>query len=985
MHYTHLNIKSHYTLLNSLLKVDTIIDLCTQNNFSAVSVCDVNSTFGLSELYYKCKDIKPLLGVELVFNSDNIILYAKNYSGLEAIYYLTSLVNSNKLQLDDIYKFASDLVCIITKKSSAYLEYSNSGKSQIIKEMRFQFKDVYFIDDTFDTDVIKYCLDTKTKPVYAPLINYSNYNDKKYFDLLCAIKNNEMYIRDNNGKRSYFLSYSEVSQVATEAMLSNVKEIIDTCNVVIPNDMLIPKYNSEFDSDSYLLSLCKKGLEKRIGCLDEKYVSRLKYELSVICKMGFSDYFLIVYDYVKFAKNSDVAVGAGRGSAASSLVAFVLGITEVDPIKYNLLFERFLNPERLSLPDIDVDFEDVRRDEVVNYLILKYGKNNVGAISTFSTFTSKQVLRDCAKAFGMNSVEIKYLTSSINPNFTLKQNYSFSAEFRENIDKEVNNEMIYQYALKLEGLNRHNSLHAAGVVISSDSLLKKIGVLANERVNALCATMDNLEKMGLIKMDLLGLRNLSILKSILNEIEKQHGVYIDIYSIDLEDSKVLQLFSTGNTSGIFQFESMGMQALLRKLKPGRFMDLVIANALHRPGPMEYIDEFVARAHGKRFSYVHDSLEYILSETYGIIVFQEQIMQVAKEVASFSYAQADILRSAMSKKDEKKLISQKQMFLDGCVANGYGLEVATKIFDDILKFANYGFNKAHAVSYSLIGYTLGYLKCYYPNIFNVALMNNSISNHKKIFHYINECRVSGIKIVGIDVNKSKDWFFLDTSMIVMPLTLVKGVNKVVCESIIKERVNGLFTSFHNFVVRMAKYDIKQSVIENLVFANAFDCLNEEHNKKSQIHSIEGILDMFAFDSDISIVGEEFVYTKLDEYTTQELVNFERDVLGFNFSLHPTSIYTDKMQVTSLNMKEYVNHNVQMILYVENVRKIKTKNGDDMAFVSCSDIYGIIETVCFPRFMQKYNVEKGSVIYAYGKVEYRNDKCQLIMENIKVRSD
>ncbi len=985
MSYTHLNIKSHYTLLNSLLTIDDIIDLCVQNNFSAASVCDVNSTFGLSELYYKAKTIKPLLGVELEFDNDNYILYAKNYHGLEALYYLTSLVNKQKLTPEIIFEFANHLVCIVTRKSKCFYEYINSGDIKRVTDLRYHFKDVYFNDNHFDSETIKFCLDSKVKPLYAPLVNYSNYNDKKYFDLLSAIKNNEKYLRDNTGFRSYFLSYGEVSQFANETMLANVAEIISMCNVVIPSEVLIPKYNEEFDSDQLLISLCRKGLQKRIGSLNDQYVSRLKYELQVICEMGFADYFLIVYDYVKYAKKIGIVVGAGRGSAAGSLVAFVLGITEIDPIKYNLLFERFLNPERVSLPDIDVDFEDVRRDEVVSYLVGKYGVNKVGAISTFSTFTSKQVLRDCAKAFGKNSVEIKYLTASVNPMMTLKQNYSSSTDFRQYVDSDVTNEMVYQYALRLEGLVRHNSLHAAGIVISNESLYQKIGVISNERVNAICATMDNLEKMGLIKMDLLGLRNLSILRTILNEIEKQHGVIIDIYSIDLEDQKVLELFSSGNTSGIFQFESLGMQSLLRKLKPSKFMDLASANALHRPGPMENIDEFVARAHGKRFSYIHESLQYILSETYGIIVFQEQIMQVAKEVASFTYAQADILRSAMSKKDGEKLISQKQLFIDGGVKNGYSLDVVESIFDDILKFANYGFNKAHAVSYSLIGYVLGYMKCYYPKIFNVALMNNAISNHKKVFQYINECRMNGMEIAGIDINYSEAVFCIKQERVVMPLTLVKGVNNVICELIFKERLKDRFSSFHNFVTRMAKYEIKQSVIENLVYANAFASLHEEFSKKSQINAIEGILDMFAFDSVGTIVDSEFVYTKFDEFTTQELVDYERAVLGFNFSLHPTSLYASKMEVTTLNISEYVNHNVQMILYVDNVRKIKTKKGDDMAFVSCSDIYGIIEAVCFPRFMQKYNVEKGNVIYVYGKVEYRNDRIQLIMENIKIRSD
>lgn len=982
MKYSHLNIKSHYTLLDSLLKIEDIINLSKNHSFSAVCLCDINSTFGLSELYYKNKNLKSILGVELEFNFDNYILYAKNYQGLKSIYNLTSLVNAKKLTVQDILDNSSNLVCLLTPKSKVYLDYINKGEKRSAINLTLHFNNLYFMCDEFDNDKVRFCLENKIKPVYASQVKYASYNDKKYYDLLVAIKKGQNYLRDKFGKREYFYSYDEVCQFATTEMLQNIDEIIGMCNVEIPGEMLIPNYSEQYNSEELLVSLCKHGLQKRIKVLNDVYIKRLKYELNTICKMGFANYFLIVYDYVKYAKSIGILVGAGRGSAAGSLVAYVLGITEVDPIKFNLLFERFLNPKRINLPDIDVDFEDTKRDDVVSYLVEKYGSSKVGAISTFSTFTSKQVLRDCAKAFGKNSVEIKYLTASINPNFSLKNNYSNVSEFRQLIDSDVNNEMIYQYALRLEGIARHNSIHAAGIVISKSDLYSKIGMLKQDRCNAICATMENIESMGLIKMDLLGLRNLTILNEILGEINKTYNVSIDIYNLNLEDSKVLELFESGNTSGIFQFESAGMQTLLRKLKPKKFMDLVTANALHRPGPMEYIDEFVARAHGKRFSYIDESLQYILEETYGIIVFQEQIMQLANKVANFSYAQADILRSAMSKKDSDKLIGQKQLFIEAGIANGYSLDIVNRVFEDILKFANYGFNKAHAVSYSMIGYILGYMKCYYPSIFNVALMNSSISNHNKILKYINECRVNNMEIVGVNINTSIDKFFVHNEKLVMPLTLVKGISKLICKSIEEERNNRLFDSFHDFVMRMAKYNIKQSHIENLIFANAFSGVTS-HNKKTLIKSVEGIIEMVEFDS--LILTEEFVYGKFVEYPPAELINYEKAVLGFNFSLHPTSIYTSKMEMSTLNVRDYVNHNVRMFLYVESIRVVKTKKGDNMAFLSCSDVYGTIDAVCFPKTYENYKVSKGDIIYVYGKLEYRNDRVQLIMENIKVRSD
>ncbi len=983
MQFTHLNTKSHYSLLNSILKVEDIINHSINNGFLAVSLCDVNTTFGLHELYFKAGDIKPLLGVELSFDSDSYILYAKNYQGLQNIYYLTSLVNKGELTREIFFEYSNNLICILNAKSRAYVDYYNNSDSNLLEQLQLTFGNLYFISTFQNEDLISFCKTFNLKMLFGHEVKYGMYSDKKYYDLLLAIKNGENYIRDNSGERTYFYTNEEVRQNVSKEILMNTKEIITSCDVVIPSEVLIPVYSKEHDSKQLLYALCKRGMSKRFVKIEERYIERLKYELDVICSMGFADYFLIVYDYIKYAKNNDILVGAGRGSAASSLVSYVLGITEIDPLKYNLLFERFLNPERISWPDIDIDFEDERRDEVVEYVRNKYGDEYVGAISTFSTFASKQVIRDSAKAFGKNSVEIKYLTEHINPMISLKANYKQNDDFKMKIDEDVSNERIYQYALKLEGLVRHNSIHAAGVVVSNQVLDKTVGILPSEKIKPICATMDYIENMGLIKMDFLGLRNLTLLKSILKMVEEQHSEKIDIYKINFEDEKVLSLFAAANTTGIFQFESAGMRNLLRKLKPQKFLDLASANALHRPGPMDNIDEFVERAHGKRFTYIHDNLEEILSQTYGIIVYQEQIMEIARVVASFSYAKADILRSAMSKKNMEKLANQKSEFIASGVANGYELEIVEEIFESILKFANYGFNKAHAVSYSVIGYILGYLKCYYPNIFIVSLMNNSIASSKKIFDYINECRVQNIEITGLDINRSLEEFYIDDNKIVMPLLLVKGINRAIANEIVTERKNGAFKSFRDFVVRMS--ELKPTIIENLVYANAFENLNEKESKKSLVFATPKIIDIKQSSLGQTLFQEEFYYTKIEEYTTTELVKLEKDVLGFNFSLHPTSLYINKMQVNTLNLNEYLNKRVQMVLYVESIKTIKTKRGDDMAFVKCSDIYGMVEAVCFPRVLKKSTIASGDLIYVYGKIDKRNDKYQLVIDNFKVRSE
>lgn len=986
MEFVHLNIKSHYTLMSSLLTIDNIVELSKKNDFNAVSLCDKNSTFGLNELYFKSAGLKPLLGVELEFLNDSYILYAKNYEGLQNIYYLTTLVNKGELTYELFFENVGNLICILNEKSKVYGQFlRNADVSSYIDNISVKFENIYFISTYEDKDALEFCRIYGLKKLYGYEVVYEKYSDKKFCDLLKAIKNNENYIRTNEGKNYNYLSKDEIRDVIDNEIVQNTREVISLCNVEIPDNKLIPVFDENIDSKEYLLALCKKGLSLRIPSMDQEYIDRLKYELGVINGMNFADYFLIVYDYVKFAKTNGILVGAGRGSAAGSLVAYVLGITDIDPIKYDLLFERFLNPDRISWPDIDIDFEDTRRDEVVKYVASKYGKEYVGAIATFSTFASKQVMRDCAKAFGKNTADIKYLTEHISSLSSLKKNYSNSSKFRNIIDGDAENERIYQYALRLEGLVRHVSVHAAGVVIASNPIDKMIGYVEGYDINTIAASMDNLEKMGLIKMDFLGLRNLTLLRNILSEIKK-HEPDFDIKSVELNDEKVLELFSSGQTVGIFQFESEGMKKLLRNLKPKKFLDLAAANALHRPGPMENIDEFVARAHGKPFDYIHDDLKEILSDTYGVIVYQEQIMEIARKVASFTYAKADIMRSAMSKKDESKLLMLRDEFITNATTNGYSREVIDEIYDLILKFANYGFNKAHAVSYSYIGYILAYLKTYYFKYFMCELMNNVINNSTKVFEYINECRINNVSVGEIDINESESAFCIKNDKIVLPFTLIKGINTSASNSIIAERNRSKFASFHDFVTRVAKSEIKSTAIENLVFCNAFESI-DNHFKSVQIQAINGIIEMVSsFPNQIeTLVKNDFRYAQKDEYSLNELVYMERKALGFNFSNHPTSTYPNFLKINTLNISKYIGKNVNMVLYVEHCNVIKTKNGNDMAFIKCSDMYGMVDCVIFPKVYEKYAVNPGELIYVYSKVDYRNDQIQLIINDLKIRGD
>ncbi|MFV0499245.1 MAG: DNA polymerase III subunit alpha [Bacilli bacterium] len=987
MEYAYLNIKSHYTFLRSLLSIEDIIEFSIDNNFSAVALCDKNSTYGLTELYFKAGRLKPLLGVELNFLNDSYILYAKNYDGLKNIFFLTTLVNKNELTYKTLFKNSRNLICILNESSKVYDSFcSYNDCTEFIDNLKNYFGEIFFISNYNNTSTNEFCLKFNLKKLYGNEIRYNGINNQKYYNLLCSIRNKEKYLRTERGIEYCGFKFDDFKHEMKAEYIENNKMLIAMCDIKIPSDKTVPIYSANYDSYDYLSSLCKKGLSIRVPNFDDKYVDRLKYELSIINNMGFLDYFLIVFDYVKYAKNNNIAVGPGRGSAAGSLVSYVLGITDIDPLKYNLIFERFLNPERISWPDIDVDFEDVKRDEVVKHVVKKYGEENVGAIATFVTFKSKQVIRDCAKAFGKNSADIKYFSEHLDSNLSLIDNYKKNDKFKMLVNSDVDNERIYKYALKLEGLIRHESVHPAGIVISSNNLSQTIGYIENGNVVTISSSMDYLERIGLIKMDFLGLRNLSILKSTVEIICENEGEVVDFNKINLDDKNVLKLFCEGNTLGIFQFESEGMKKLLRNLKPNSFNDLVVANALHRPGPMDNIDEYILRRNGKKFSYIHDDLKNILEETYGIIVYQEQIMEIARKIAGFSYAKADIMRSAMAKKNYEKLLYLKDDFIKSAVELGYDYNIVEEIYNLILKFADYGFNKAHSVSYSHIGFSLAYLKTYFFKYFMCVLLNSAISSNHKVFEYINECRRNNLNVIGIDINRSESNFCLKKNEVILPLTIVKGINEKLSNIIVEERKSGNYTSLKDFIVRTAKKGIRENVIENLIYACAFESIDFNY-KSVQIHSISGIIDVVNSFPDYLENGlsDEMYFISRDEFKKSELVLNERKVLGFNFSTHPTSAYAELLEVNTLNISSNERRNVKMILYIESYREIKTKRGENMAFLNCSDMYGTIECVLFPKAYNSLNVEIGTLIYADGKVEVRNDNLQLIINNFKVKEE
>ncbi len=747
------------------------------------------------------------------------------------------------------------------------------------------------------------------------------------------------------------------------------------CDLEIPKqEDLLPIYNNEpdFDEKKYLTDLCIVGLKKRLnGNITQKYVDRLKYELDIIIKMGFCNYFLVVWDYVKFAKKNNIMVNT-RGSAASSLVSYCLGIADVDPIKYDLLFERFLNPARVTMPDIDVDFDAEKRDEVIKYVVDKYGKEKVSGIITFSNLLAKQVIRDVARIFDINNYKIDNLLK----NFDDKKDLTYQLN-NINVKRILNDDedlrKIYDIALHLEGLKRHTSVHAAGIIISNKNLSNYVPLGLNSDGTYLCGyTMNYIEELGLLKMDFLGLKNLSVIDKI---ISKTDGLKFN--EIPLDDKETFDLFSRGDVDGIFQFESAGMRKFVSELKPTSIDDLIVAIALYRPGPMENIPLYVARRHGKeKVTYIHEDLKDILESTYGIIIYQEQIMQIAGKMAGFSYSKADELRRAMSKKKEDVLLSYKEEFINGSMSKGYTKETAEEVYNLVLKFANYGFNKAHSVSYAIVGYKIAYLKVHFPIYFESEILNNYIGLVNKTKTSINECKRLGVEIINPKINVSTDKYEIMEDKLIYPLSLIKGIGTLTARGIIKEREeNGNFSSYLDFVKRTYKFG--KDVLRNLILAGALDGFGK--TKKTLIENLDDAINYAELCSDL----EESLVLKpelkdYEEYSKEELTKYEIELFGFYISNHPTSKYITDNSITTKNIEKYFDSNVAMTLYIEKKKEIDTKAGEKMMFLNASDSFGAIELVMFPKTYNKFfNIPIPGVYKIKGKVEKRFSKLQVVL--------
>ena len=785
-----------------------------------------------------------------------------------------------------------------------------------------------------------------------------------------------------NGKTKEELSKIEYASL-DEFIKNNEKEyeeeFINKIDILYPEKPnYLPKYEIEEDPFKYLTSLCLKGLKKRLfNEVTDKYKERLNYELKIINDMGFVDYFLIVYDYVLYAKKHDIGVGPGRGSAAGSLVSYCLGITDIDPLKYDLLFERFLNPNRVTMPDIDIDFEDEKRYLVIDYVKSKYGSDNVGLIITFSTLKSKQVLRDVARVLEIDSDNFNKLSKLINADNDLKDN--LTNEVKELIKSDKDLTKLYKIATKLEGLKRQTSIHAAGVVISSSKLKDIVPVLKTTNELIIGLTMDQLEENGLLKMDFLALKNLSTIKEIVKNINQKDN--LDLKTIPLDDAKTYKLLASGKTRGIFQFETNGMQNLLPKLNPTTFSDLVAAVALFRPGPMDNIDLYIKnKKNPQQIKYPHESLKGILKETYGIIIYQEQIMQILQLMAGYSFAQADEIRRAMSKKKEEIILKEKDNFIKSSIKNGYTEKVSEDVYNLILKFANYGFNKAHSVSYSLIGYKMAYLKANYPDKFIVSNLNIFGKAQIKCKEYLNEALKYHLKLYKPLINQSTSEFISKGANILLPFNQIVGISEEFSNAIVDARKDKEFENIFDFVRRIPLKFVNRINLEKLIKGDVFRKFS--YNQKTLIENIDQIINYaeIASGMDQNEVAEPYLIIEKD-FDVKEKRLIEKETYGFYVSNHPSSSYQEKV-VKVENVSKYFDKSVNMVLLVDDIRTFKTKKDENMASITASDETGEIELVIFPRNYNLLNdLTVGDLVLVKATVGRRFNDYQILVNDLK----
>lgn len=1035
MEFTHLHVHSEYSLLDGAIRIKDLVKRAKELGMKSIALTDHGVMFGVVDFYKEAirEGIKPIIGCEVYmasrsrFDKDSssgdaerghLILLAKDNEGYKNLTKLVSLGFTEgfyykpRIDKEVLEKYSKGLICLSACLAGEIPRAILDNNYEKAKELALYYNNLFGQDNFYlemqmngineqvivNQNIIKLSRELNIPIVATNDAHYLTRDDYYAHEVLLCIQTGKKMSDDDRMTFSTNEFYLKSPEEMIEKFhnfpvaIENTNKIAEMCNVTFEfGNLKLPEFKIEGKSnEEYFKELCYSGVKNRYGeKLSEEVLSRLNYEIDVIKQMGYVDYFLIVNDFIMYAKNNGIEVGPGRGSAAGSIVAYCLNITDIDPLKFNLLFERFLNPERVSMPDIDVDFCYQRRQDVIDYVIKKYGEDRVTQIITFGTLAARAVIRDVGRALDIpySTVDVVAKSVPFELHITIEQALEKNKELKSLYDENTDIRRLIDISMALEGMPRHASTHAAGVVITKEPVMNYVALYKSDDNITTQFTMTTLEELGLLKMDFLGLRTLTVIRDAISHIKENRGVTIK-FDDNMNDPAVYKLISDGKTEGVFQLESPGMKQFLRELKPESLEDIIAGISLYRPGPMDQIPRYIKnKLNPSRVTYIHSKLENILNVTYGCIVYQEQVMQIVRELAGYSFGHADLVRRAMAKKKADVMEKERQIFVEGCKNNDVDEVAANKIFDEMIDFAKYAFNKSHAAAYAVVAYRTAFLKTHYPAEFMAAMLNSFIGSLNKVPQYINECKKLNIEILKPDINESKALFTVKDNAIRFGLAAIKNVGEAVIDVIVKEREeNGAFSDFDDFCKRVNGKGINKKCVESLIKCGTFESMGNRATllanyekvidgiNQMQRNNIEGQVNLFDLGNNnnkLTNAGMES-HRVLAELPQKELLALEREMMGIYISGHPLDKYekqiSEKTNLNSLDISEYIENQEGQSNEASNLKdgmpvtvgglinRVKTKitkNNTTMAFVELEDFYGTMEVIMFPKTFDIFN--------------------------------
>ena len=1068
MSFTHLHVHTEYSLLDGSNKIKEYVSRVKELGMNSAAITDHGVMYGVIDFYKAARaaGIKPVLGCEVYvapgsrFDRElshgddryyHLVLLAENNQGYQNLMKIVSkgfvegYYYKPRVDMEVLETYHEGIIALSACLAGEVQRYLVRGLYEEAKETACKYekcfgKGNFFLElqdhgipdqKTVNAGLMRMSEETGIELVATNDVHYTYAEDAEPHDILLCLQTGKK-LSDENRMRyeggQYFVKSEEEMRAlfpyAAQA-IDNTQKIADRCNVEIEFGVTkLPHFDvpEGYDSWTYLNKLCHEGLVRRYPDKHEELLPKLDYELSVIQKMGYVDYFLIVWDFINYARTHGIPVGPGRGSAAGSLVSYTTGITNIDPIRYNLLFERFLNPERVTMPDIDIDFCYERRSEVIDYVIEKYGKDCVTQIVTFGTLAARGVIRDVGRVMDLPYNFCDTIAKNIpnELNITIDKALIMNPELRSMYESDETVKRLIDMAKRLEGLPRHTSMHAAGVVISQKAMDEYVPLSrSSDGTITTQFVMTTIEELGLLKMDFLGLRTLTVISDAVKLVEKNHGIKIDVDNIDYDDKKVLDSIGTGKCDGIFQLESAGMKNFMKELKPQSLEDVIAGISLYRPGPMDFIPKYIkGKNEPESVTYVCKELEPILEPTYGCIVYQEQVMQIVQNLAGYTMGQADNIRRAMSKKKQYVIDAERQNFvygneeqgIKGCIANGISEQAANQIYDSMVDFAKYAFNKSHAAAYAVVAYQTAYLKYYYPVEFMAALMTSVIDNTRKVAEYIYSCRQMGIKVLSPDINEGEGRFLATKDGIRYGMYAIKSIGRQVIDIILAEReANGKYTTLSDFLSRVAGREVNKRAVENLIKAGACDGLDGNRQQMLLVYntlidnlnqekknSLAGQMSLFDLVSEEEKKAYEVRFPNVEEYTKEIKLGFEKEVLGIYLSGHPLEEYEEKWRknISAVTADFMLDEETNAVKIKDNQsvviggiiteKTIKyTKQNKAMAFITIEDLFGTVEVIIFPRDYEKYSryLNEDEKVFVAGHANVEEDKNgKLICEKI-----